>query len=110
MVNGETWGELPELDSVHKSRQRAQLGIVLDRQASAALITKVHADSPAARAGILPGDVVTRFDKIAIADSQQLIELIKTKRPGQSFYAEIKRNNSFFNVLVTLEKFKATND
>ncbi len=106
MQRGETWGELPELSGEKKESKRARMGIVVDRTASNARILKVHPGSPAERAGILAGDVVTRFDNVEITDSVQLIELIKEKRPGRAFNVEVRRNNNYLKVLVELEVFK----
>ena len=107
MQGGEVWGELPDLspDKKKKTRSRAKLGIVVDRNANNALIKEIHPGGPAARAGILPGDVVTRFDNKNIPDSKALIELIKTKKPGLGYSVEILRNGNYFTLYIVLDKF-----
>lgn len=107
MKGGEVWGELPNLSPSknRKERKRAKLGIIVDRNASNALIKEVHADGPAARAGIKPGDVVTRFDNRSISDSKALIDLIKTRQPGVGYNVEIMRNGNYFTLYIVLDNF-----
>ena len=106
MAASEVWGELPNLSSPKKrKRSRARMGVVVDRNAENALVKSVNENSPAARAGIQAGDVITRFDNRRIENAQELIETIKTKKTGQGYSVEILRNNYYFNVQLVLEKF-----
>lgn len=108
---GEQWGALPELsgdDEVKRKpvKARARMGIVVDKSKSRARINKVHPNSPAQRVGIRAGDIVTEFDNVRIKSSTQLIDLIKTKRPGNAYWVEINRPNAYiFKVQVILEQF-----
>lgn len=106
MQVGDVWGELPELSAKNKKkRARAKLGIVVDRNADNARIKEIHPGGPASRAGILPGDIVTRFDGKPISDSKALIDLIKTKSPEVGYNVEIQRNGNYFTLYIVLDKF-----
>ncbi len=105
LVAGDSWGTLPELAPGHREMKRARIGVVVDKSAANAVVKSVHKNSPAARAGIRAGDVITRFDDVTVVDSDRLIELVKTKRPGDGFNVEIQRNGYTFSVYVILEKF-----
>ncbi|MEW8507432.1 MAG: trypsin-like peptidase domain-containing protein [Candidatus Thiodiazotropha sp.] len=46
------------------------------------LVTGVMEDGPASRAGLRPGDVITRVNSTTIDNSQQLVQLIAGQPPG----------------------------
>jgi serine protease DegS len=46
------------------------------------LVTGVMEDGPASRAGLRPGDVITRVNDTTIENSQQLMQLIASQPPG----------------------------
>ena len=106
---GETWGKLPELDddeSIEPVQSRARLGVIVERSQSVARINTVHPDSPADRAGLRVGDYITEFDSVRITGSRQLIDLIKTKKPGEPYWVEISRGrDQVFRLQIVLDKF-----
>ena len=51
---------------------------------SGALVVRVAPDSPAARAGIEPGSVITRFGGRRISDAGDLVAALREYRPGQT--------------------------
>ena len=81
--------------------------MIVDRTAVNALVKSVHEGSPAYKAGIRGGDVITRFDNTAVGDAQDLIDMVKTKRPGQSFMVEIQRNGLNFSAFLVLEDYSS---
>ena len=106
MKASESWGQLPELAKKKKGkRRRARMGVVVDREANEAVVKEVHPNSPAGKAGIQTGDVITRFDNRAIANAAELISMIKTKRPNEGFNVEVRRNGHYFTTYVVLEGF-----
>lgn len=48
-----------------------------------ALVLDVTADSPAAKAGIKPGEVVARIDGTPVASARQASELVRGHKPGE---------------------------
>jgi serine protease Do len=109
MASGETWGTLPELSNAKSKKKsttsRARMGVIVDHTAANARVKDVHPGSPADRAGIRNGDVVTRLDGQPVHNSQQLIDRIKTMRVGQDVSLEILRNGSYFTLQLKLEGF-----
>ncbi|MEM9410472.1 MAG: trypsin-like peptidase domain-containing protein [Planctomycetota bacterium] len=111
MAAGESWGNLPELSSSKRKNElphkRARLGVGIGNtgESVGALVTRVVPNSPAEKAGIVVGDIIVRFDYRLISNSDELIELIKTKKIGQSYRMEVKRNGYYFNVQVVLDDF-----
>ncbi len=58
-------------------------GLNLDRIAGA-VVTRVHNNSPAARAGVEPGDVITKVDGVEVSDARSVYYRLTTKGVGQS--------------------------
>jgi len=105
MASGAVWGALPDLAKSKRKPKRARIGVVVDRTAGNALVKEVHEGSPAHDAGIRIGDIITRFDNAPISSAKELIDLVKTRKPGQGFYVELLRNGMYFNVYIVLEKY-----
>jgi S1-C subfamily serine protease len=58
--------------------------------------------TPAAKAGLKDGDVVTALDGRAVADQADLSAIIATKRPGDSLSVTYERGSSIATVTVKL--------
>jgi serine protease Do len=69
-----------------------------------AIITQVEPDSPAAKAGLKVGDVITEFDGQKVSDASQLQIEVGQKDPGSSIKLEVLRDGRNVNVPVTLEE------
>ncbi len=67
-----------------------------------ALIVKVGADSPADRAGLREGDVITRFNGKDVDSIEQLIPLIRGAEVGKPIEFTYWRGNQQINATVTL--------
>jgi len=82
---------------------QAWLGVVFDeRYRRAAVIARVIEGSPAERAGIRTGDVVTVFDKTPVESSTHLRQLVDQEQPGDDVDVEIRRERQSRNLDVTL--------
>jgi regulator of sigma E protease len=68
-------------------------------------ISSVSAGSPAERAGLNTGDVVTRVAGQPVYTPEDLVEAIRT-RPGQSFTMDIQRDGRALTVTVVPEAVK----
>ncbi len=68
---------------------------------SALFITKVDANSPAERAGILSGDILYSFNDQVIETADQLFKLLNSEKIGMFQYVGIIRNNKKTEVRVT---------
>jgi serine protease Do len=70
---------------------------------SGALIAEVLPDSPASKAGIVAGDVITRFDGKVVDSSSALPVLVSLTDSGKSVSVEVWRNGRAQTVSVKLE-------
>ena len=103
LLAGKTWGNLPELNEPGTKRRPGKIGITVDRTAPNALVKSVNEGSPAAEAGIRPGDVVVRFNRIQVKDGTALIDLIKSLNAGDVFPMTISRNGKNIRFEIQLK-------
>ncbi|CAN5530747.1 trypsin-like peptidase domain-containing protein [soil metagenome] len=59
--------------------------------AMGALLQQIEPDSPAAKAGLLPGDVVTRLDGVDVHGVDDLIRILDRDRIGRTLEMEVLR-------------------
>jgi serine protease Do len=78
-------------------------------KAEGALVSSVEKDSPAAKAGLEPGDVIVKFNGEPITESTQLPGRVADLKPGTSAKLEIWRKGSSKEVTVTLGAVKDAN-
>ena len=69
-----------------------------------ALIAGVMRGSPADKAGIKPGDVLTQVAGKRVKDAQVMLELIAGLEPGKTARFDLKRNGGEVGVEVTIGK------
>lgn len=103
MKAGETWGKLPQLDEPTPAKRRGVIGVRVDLKAANCKIRIVNPGSPAAEAGILPGDIVATFENIQIIDGRHLIEVIKRYNAGDVCTLTIIRNSKKIEFEVQLK-------
>ena len=72
------------------------------KQASGALVSEPQKDSPAAKAGIQSGDVITTVDDAPIHDARELARKIGTMSPGTSVKLGIIHQTEAKTVTLTL--------
>jgi putative serine protease PepD len=81
------------------------IGATVDTQGldeSGAKILKVTADSPASKAGLLTGDVVTEVAGEKVPDGIALIVAIRAHQPGDTIRFTVARGGSRMSLRVTL--------
>jgi serine protease Do len=83
LARGEAWGLQPGIGPF--------IGVTGSPQPDDPRIVQVHPGSPAERAGIKPGDIVTRFDGRPLDGFDELIRAIREKKPGDKVKIEILR-------------------
>ncbi len=69
-----------------------------------AVVTQVEDGSPAAKAGLKVGDVITELDGQPVSDASQLQIEVGQKEPGSSIKLGVLRDGKNINVPVTLEE------
>ncbi len=103
----------------HGSVTRGRLGVTIQEvnQALAdsfglkspigALVSSVEKGSPAAKAGLEPGDVILRFNDQGITSSAQLPMLVADAAPGTTARIELTRKGETRQVDITVGKLNA---
>lgn len=86
---------------VQPARLPAGVAEALERE-SGVLLNSVEADSPAAAAGLLVGDILVALDGEAIARPEDLSLLLQGSRVGQAITAQIVRGGSLMELSVTV--------
>ena len=71
--------------------------------ATGAVVTQVEPDSPAGKAGLKVGDVITQLDGRTVNDAGELQVEVGQKQPGATIHLQVTRDGSNKNVPVTLE-------
>ncbi len=71
--------------------------------ANGAVVTQVEPDSPAGKAGLKVGDVITELDGKKVSDAGELQVEVGQKRPGTTIKLEVVRDGKNVNLPVTLE-------
>lgn len=71
-------------------------------EASGALVAEVVQGTPAADAGVVPGDIITEVDDTTVADPDALIRAIGSRKPGERVKLSLLRDGRSVDVRVTL--------
>ena len=66
------------------------------------LVENVDTGGAAERAGIQPGDVITRVEETPVIDGQNIMMEIRNKKPGDTITVPVSRNGQTVNLPVTL--------
>lgn len=77
--------------------------------AKGVLINAVAPQSPAALAGILPNDVILRFNNIVLHTPAQLMQLVTASTPGRAVTLDILRNGRQHSLKVIIRASPAIN-
>jgi serine protease Do len=99
--------------------QRARLGVTVQpvtadiaaslglRQVQGALVSDVDGESPAARAGLRVGDVITTFEGQPVNDGNALRNAVASSRPGSRVTLDVLRDGRTQSVQATLAELQA---
>jgi len=74
----------------------------LDYNGSGVLVTRVVPDSPADRAGIQRGDVITRLGSSSVESHDQLAEIVRQSPSGRRMDVQVVRGGNRQSLTVTL--------
>ncbi len=96
LVRGDSWGNLLALVG------RPVIGVLGERETIEARIAEVLPASPAERAGIQRGDLVTRFGDDIVATFDDLKRFVNQRQPGDEVSVEVLRNGKTFKLKVVL--------
>jgi putative serine protease PepD len=80
----------------------AYLGVALDSAASSARVADVRPGTPAAKANLRVGDVVTAVGNTSVSSAEELTRAIDAHEPGETVTVKIRRNGKDITAQVTL--------
>ena len=80
----------------------AYLGVSLDATATAARVAEVRAGTPAQKAHLRAGDVVTAVDGTTVDSAEALTRAIDSHKPGDTVTVTIRRNGKNVTAQVKL--------
>jgi putative serine protease PepD len=82
--------------------KHAWVGVRIQSVTGGARITQVVSGSPAAKAGLKVGDVVTSFDGKTISNATDLTAAVSHAKPGETVNVTVKRGGSTKQLSLTL--------
>ncbi|MFY0252764.1 PDZ domain-containing protein [Chitinophaga sp. 30R24] len=89
---------------------KAVLGVITEKKAATGVTVKTVAKgTPADKAGIKPGDVITAIDNDKVNEPAELFEVIGKHQPNDKVTVSYIRNSKTNKVLVTLDERKQLN-
>lgn len=94
MAAGESWGYLPKF--------KPTLGVSGNSALEQAVISRVSDGSPAERAGMRIGDVVTRFGKKQITNFESLKNAVADTMPGERVRVVVRRGPLTIDLFVEI--------
>lgn len=82
--------------------RKGYLGVAKIAHARGVKLTLVQRDSPAQRAGLRPGDVITAIDGEKVLGSYDFSKRIRTIQPGKTFRLTMERDSTISEIDVTM--------
>jgi serine protease Do len=98
LTAGEVWGG--RLGG--KPTREPYLGVRGDQGTENCRVREIVAGSPAEKAGLQPGDVITGFAGKAIGAFDELVAAVQTKRPGEAVVLEVQRGGEVLTLRAVL--------
>lgn len=102
-IDIEAWGDV---DIAAAIEPMALLGVFSEKDEKGAKITDVVEGSPAQKAGLVKGDIITRVEDKTITDPASLSEAVRSFKPEQEVEITYLREKKKKKVKVTLGKQK----
>jgi serine protease Do len=104
LVKAESWGGTLFNGPPRQTSNGAYLGVSPARNSQEAQIEYVTEDSPAAKAGLRPGDIIKKFDGKDIKTYNDFVDLLNKKKPDDEVAVEVKRGDKMETIKVKLGK------
>lgn len=110
--------QLKEEGKIHRGWLGVKIQTVTDEIAESlglkdergALVLDVTKDSPAAKSGVLAGDIITSFDGHDVQTMRKLPRIVADTKPGKKVPMEVLRKGEKKTLLVTITELKEDED
>src|SRR5262249_48447790 len=80
----------------------AMIGALLEDFEGGARVARLLEDGPAAKAGLLAGDMLRSIDKQPVKGASQVTEMLAEKKPGDKIAVQFERDKQMKEAVVTL--------
>ncbi|MCE9532649.1 MAG: S1C family serine protease [Planctomycetes bacterium] len=103
----ETWDRLVKGDEIGPGSSTsitAYFGVTPDEDAKDGKLSRVTEGSPADKAGLLAGDIITKFDGKEIKTYADMLSILAKKKPGDEVEVVVKRGEELKSLKVKLDK------
>jgi serine protease Do len=105
LVKSESWGGgIFGTGGTPAAPAQAYLGLQFDPDTKEPKVIEVAKDSPAAKAGIQVGDLLSQFDGKAVKTFEELTALLTKRKPGDEVKVEVMREDKSVTLKLTLGK------
>ena len=101
LVSSDTLGIDPP-EPIQISVRTPWMGVKAANGASSATVSSVTKDSPAEKAGIRVGDVITHFDGTKIETFKELRNLVQSRKPGDRAGVRVRRGDETIQMRVRI--------
>jgi serine protease Do len=102
-----TWNRLAKGEVWGGAKRGPYIGVELDEDSTECRIVNVDKDSPAEKAGLKADDVVIRFGKERVEDLEDLLTLIKERKPGDEVPIRVRRGKRILDLKIVIGKHPA---
>jgi serine protease Do len=96
LAKGEQWGD--------RRSSRAWVGAWGFDHPDGCILERVSEDSPAFKAGLKVGDIITMLNGQKVEDSSSFVELVTDTKPGDEITLEYIRDGVELGMLITVER------
>src|SRR5262245_25857950 len=100
----DTWDQLVKSERIGETP--VWLGVKADVDSKNCKLGEITKDSPAEKAGLKAGDVITRFAGKDVGSYQDMVKLLQKQKPGDEVALELKRGDETKELRLTLGKRK----
>jgi serine protease Do len=102
-----SWDRLVKSEDIGAARTStatAYFGVMQDEDAKDCKLYRVTEGSPADKAGLKAGDIITKFDGKEIKNYDEMLKILSSKKPGDEIEVIVRRAAESKNLKVKLDK------
>ena len=106
-VYRDSWDKLAKGDEIVPMAPiviAAYFGVGQDEDSKECKLARVTEGSPAEKAGLKAGDIITKFDGKTIKNYDDLLDVLKKKKPGEEVEVIVDREGEIATLTVKLDK------